>query len=266
MVLLKAIKYGVLALATTTAVGGLVFGREAASYFCTSWTQVRQSVKGSVPVEFQLQRARDLVGEIVPEMHANIRLIAGQEVEIGKLRDDIAAGERSTSDERVRLAKLRDSLTADTALVSAGGARYSHEEVKEDLSRRFESLKEADMILAGKKRLLENRQKSLEAATAALMKVRSQKAQLEAQVATLEGQHQLLKASATGTALEIDNGKLAQSQRLIGEIKGQLDVAERVLAHEAKFTQPIPVDAVDEKQLVSEIDGYLSKDKAVAAK
>jgi hypothetical protein len=43
---------------------------------------MRGAVKDAVPIEFQIQRARDSLNDIIPEMQANIRLIAQQEVEI----------------------------------------------------------------------------------------------------------------------------------------------------------------------------------------
>jgi len=116
-------------------------------------------------------------------------------------------------------------------------------------------------VLAGKQRLLENRTKSLAAAAQTLERTRSQKALLESQIASLESQNQLLKSQSIGSGVEIDRSKLAQSEKLISEIKKQLDVAERVLAHEAKFTQPIEVDPVNEKELMSQVNEYLDKDQ-----
>jgi hypothetical protein len=58
---------------------------------------------------------------------------------------------------------------------------------------------------------------------------------------------------------------------VIGDIRKHLEVAERILAHEAKFTPEIPAmaDAIDEKDLVGQVDAHLggaSARPAVAAK
>ena len=97
-----------------------------------------------------------------------------------------------------------------------------------------------------------------------LERTRSQKALLESQIAALEGQHQLVKAASVGSSMNIDNSKLAQSEKLIAEIKKQLDVSERVLAHESRFVQPIPVDVISEKDLVNEIDAHFNGENAKA--
>ena len=40
------------------------------------------------------------------------------------------------------------------------------------------------------------------------------------------------------------------------ELSRRLDVAERVLAHESKFIESIPVDTVVESDLVAQVDEY----------
>ena len=49
---------------------------------------------------------------------------------------------------------------------------------------------------------------------------------------------------------------MAQTQNLIDTIKKRLDVADRVLAHERRFVQSIPVDTITEKDLLNQVDDY----------
>jgi chromosome segregation ATPase len=261
----KLIKLGLLSAVGLTVAGGLVFGRELCSYVSSSARSVRTAVKDAVPVDFELRRARDLVDDIIPEMHACVRMIAQQEVEIAQLNKDIEQSRKQLDEERTRVAKLREALASPQSSFTVNGFSWSREQVKEDLAHRFDNLKEAEVVLSGKQRLLENRQRSLAAAMQTLDRTRSQKSLLESQIAALEGQNQLVKAASVGSNLNIDNSKLAQSEKLIAEIKKQLDVAERVLAHESHFVQPIPVDAISEKDLVNEIDAHLAGAKAPPA-
>jgi len=85
----KWFKYGVMAAAGSLVVGGLMFGSDLMSYLRSSARSVRQTVKDQVPVEFELKRARELIDNIIPELQANIRLIAQEEVEIAALEKDI---------------------------------------------------------------------------------------------------------------------------------------------------------------------------------
>src|SRR5215212_1614641 len=95
----KVIKLGLLSLAGAAVLGAVVFGSDVCSYATSGARSIRAGVTDNVPVEFQLRRARDLVDDIVPEMHANIRIIAQQEVEISALRDDIARSTKSLGEE-----------------------------------------------------------------------------------------------------------------------------------------------------------------------
>ena len=87
--IMKWLKRSVIVVAGVSIVGGMLFGKDVVSYVRSSAKSVQTVVKDSVPIEFELRRARDLLEEIIPEMHANIRLIAEDEVEVA-VADHIA--------------------------------------------------------------------------------------------------------------------------------------------------------------------------------
>jgi hypothetical protein len=63
-------------------VGGLgattlvLFGRDACSYVGTTYSRLTSSVKESVPVEFQIDRAREMVRDLEPEIRRSMHVIA----------------------------------------------------------------------------------------------------------------------------------------------------------------------------------------------
>lgn len=256
--ILKSVKVGVIALVGACAVGGLIFGADVVSYVSSSARSVQSAVKDAVPIDFELKRARDLLEDIIPEMQANIRLIAQEEVEVAALGADITQHEESMGQQRLAVAKLRDTLGTDQTRITFAGRQYNRRQVTEDLARRFNRLKEAEVVLAGKHRLLETRDRSLQAAMAMLDRTRSQKVQLHNQIESLEAQYRLVKANAVGSRFQVDRSSLAKTEKLIRQIKKRLDVAERVLAHESRFVELIPVDVIDEKDLVAQIDEHMS--------
>jgi hypothetical protein len=252
----KWLKTIIIVLVVGLLVGGLVFGGDLVSYIRSSAKSVQSAVKGSVPIDFELCRARDLIEEIIPEMHANIRLIAQEEVEVAALKADIEQSEKGLADEKTKVTSLRDSLNNQLASYTFGSREYSRDQVKDELARRFERLKEANLVLESKHRLLAAREKSLAAANQLLEKTRHQKNILEDKIESLASQHRLVKASAVGSNIQVDNSKLAQTEKLIAQIKKRLDVAERVLAHESRFTQPMEIDTLSETDLITQIDEY----------
>ncbi len=253
----KWVKRGAIATVGLTLVGGLLFGDDLISYVKSSANAIQGTVKSNVPIEFELTRAKDLLDEIIPEMHANVRRIATEEVELAALKQDIKESEEKLAEERARMAKLRDVVTIETASYRIGGKKYSHQQVVDDLSRRLDRVKEAEVVLEGKKRLVTQREATLAAAEQMLQKTQSQKALLEDKIESLASQHRLVQAAATTSHVKLDNSKLAQTEKLISEIQKRLDVAERVLARESDFVQPIEVSVVDEVDLLAQVDEYL---------
>jgi len=254
--IIKWLKRSVIVVAGVSLIGGLLFGKDVVSYVRSSAKSVQTVVKDSVPIEFELRRARDLLDEIIPEMHANVRLIAQEEVEVAALKVDIAKSRESLKQEELRIAKLREALEKPKARYCFAGREYPRSYVKEDLANRFERFKESELVLAGKKRLLVSRENSLHAAMQVLEQTRSRKRMLEDKIESLASQHRLVKAASVGSNIQVDNSKLAQTEKLIAQIKKRLDVAERVLAHESKFVQAIDVDAVPEEDLLTQVDDY----------
>jgi chromosome segregation ATPase len=259
--ILRWVKWGVMGTVGLGLLGGMLFGKDIVSYAKSSAKGVRTAVKDSVPIEFELRRARDLLEEIIPEMQANIRRIAEDEVEVASLKGEIAKNQESLNDEQSKIKTLRVALEQPRAQYAFAGKKFSHDEVKLDLASRFERFKESEVVLASKVRLLSQREKSLDGARQLLAKTSSEKRILENRIEALASQYRLVKAASVGSNLQMDNSKLAQTEKLIAQIQKRLDVAERVLAHESAFVESIPVDTVVETDLVAQIDEYFDAHK-----
>jgi hypothetical protein len=129
----------------------------------------------------------------------------------------------------------------------------------ENLGQRFERFRTAELLLSGKEKLLQNRKKSLQAAIQRLEKTRLARVELNAQIASLEGQFRLLQAQGSLNDLRIDTTKLAQTQRLLADLKKRLEVAQRVLDHESRFNDVMPAPAVTSESLAELIDAHFEK-------
>jgi len=254
--ILRWVKWGVMGTVGLGLLGGMLFGKDIISYAKSSAKGVRTAVKDSVPIEFELRRARDLLEGIIPEMQANIRVIATEEVEIAALKGEIAKNREGLEGEQSKIKTLRVALEQPRTQYAFAGRSYSHDEVKHDLAARFERFKESEIVLASKVKVLESRERSLDAARQMLDKTSSEKRILESKIEALAGQYRLVKAASTGSQIQVDNSKLAQTEKLIAQIQKRLDVAERVLAAESKFVEQIPVDTVVESDLVAQVDEY----------
>ena len=263
--IMKWVKLGLIGATGFGLLGGLLFGRDAVSYVKSSAKGVRTAVKDTVPIEFELRRARDLIEEIIPEMQANIRLIAEEEVEVAALKGEIAKNREGLDDEQSKIKTLRVAMEQPRAQYSFAGRTYTRDDVKGDLAARFERFKESEVVLASKAKVLESREKSLDAARQMLAKTTGEKRILENRIEALASQYRLVKAASAGSKIQVDNSKLAQTEKLIAQIQKRLDVAERVLAHESRFVESIPVDTVVEEDLVAQVDDYFKARKEKTA-
>jgi len=258
----KCLKITVLVVVIVLIVGVLLFGTNLKSYIWSSAKHIRSSVSDSVPIEFELLRARDLLEEIIPEMHANIRMISEDEVEVAALKADIEQSEKPLAAERNRVAKMHKQLNTHLTSYNIGSVKYNRAEFKEELAQRFDRFREAVLVQASKKRLLIAREKSLKSALDLLDQTRARKRLLENKIEGLESQYRLVQAASVGSPINIDNSKLTKTERLISQIKKRLDVAERVLAHESRFTVLNTNDSIDEKELLSQLDEYFTPEKS----
>jgi hypothetical protein len=258
----KAVKLAALTTAGAAAIGGVVFGSDLLSYVRSSAHSVSLAVKDNVPVDFQIGRVRDLLDDSIPEMQKNIRLMAEQEVDIASLKTDISESRQSLEDERHRLARLRDALGTSQTSFTFGDLTYTRTQLTDELAQSFDCYKQAESALEQKAQLLDTRQKALAEETVALERANAERAALQSQVDALEGRYHLEQATASGTDLSIDSSKLAQAQQAVTDLRRQLDISEQVLATEAKFTRPIQIDVVDEKELLSQVDSQLSGNPA----
>lgn len=249
----RTVKFGLLASAVAMILGLTVFGTELFSYARSSLASLQEAAKESVPVEFELQRARRELEQMVPEMHANIRLIAQEEVEIERLAKEIDQTTEALANQKVGIEKLAGMLHQTRASYEIGSRTYQRAELTEDLNRRFERYKEAEMVLEGKRKLLASRRHSLETAMGQLAQARHNKALLAARIETLASKHRLVQAAAAGSRVDVDASRLARTEKLLNDVSKRLDVAERVLAHEGRFVEPVQIDLLSEEDLLSEV-------------
>jgi hypothetical protein len=265
VMILRLVKFGVFTVVGGALVVSLLFGGEALSYIRTSGKSMRQSVNEKIPVEFQLRRARDLLGDILPEMQANVRMMAQQEVEIDAVRDDIEQSQKALVEEGGRIRILKDAVSSGRSSFTLAGLTYTRDQLTQELSRRFDRYREAEQMLAAKRKLFDNRRQALAAAEMQLEQMRVRKVALQGQIEALTGQYRLVQTASSNSAVQVDPGKLAQAEHLVGEIRQQLNVAEHVLAREAKFTQPIPVDTIDPQDLVARVGRHFEGGATAAA-
>ena len=94
---------------------GILFGRDAVSYVSTSAGWVKQSVTDSVPVEFQIERARKMIDDLEPEVRRNKHLIVKEEVALERLSEQVAGLDRRQVQDKGNLSEAQAALVVEMA-------------------------------------------------------------------------------------------------------------------------------------------------------
>ena len=261
----RSIKWGMYAVSGALLTGGVLLGTDIFSYVRSSAKSVRTVVRDGVPLDFELQRARDMVEDILPELRANVRVIAQEEVEIAHLRRDINLATEKLDAQRQSVSAFRNKLRSSDVSFVVHGRHVSREQVTEQLASVLDRFKQAEATLTSKHRLLEAREKSLAAAHSVLERSQARKVELEQKIEALTAQHRLVQAQAVGTKVSIDDTQLARADKLITDIQKRLETAQRVLEHEFELIDDSEITIVsalvNEADLLAEVDKLLDNEK-----
>ncbi len=233
---------------------GLVFvGRDALSYLRTTTGYVTDAVQETVPIEFQVDRARGMIQDLVPEVRKNMHVIAKEEVEVQRLDEQIAESRSRLAKEKEQLLRLKNDLASKKSEYSYAGRTYTADEVRTDLAGRFERYKTGEATLASLTEIRSARQKSLTAARHKLEGMLASKRQLQVEVENLEARMQMLAASQTTSNYQFDDSRLGHVKELVSNLRTRLEVAEKLVNAEVNFRDEIPLDQPAPENIVEQV-------------
>ena len=238
--------------------GILLFGTSAISYVKTSAGYMSDAVKESVPVEFQVDRARGMIQDLVPEVKKNMHVIAKEEVEVQRLDEQIAGCEKQLAKEKEQLLKLKADVASGKDSFKYGNRSYTAEEVRSDLANRFDRYKTGEATLASLKEIRNAREKSLSAARQKLEGMLASKRQLQVEVENLEARVQMVAAAKATSNYQFDDSRLGQVKELVSGLRNRLEVAEKLVNAEVNYQDEIPVDKAAPENIVEQVTEHFA--------
>ncbi len=262
------VKKSLIAAAVVMVAGAFVFGRDVFSYARTWGASVRDAVKREVPIEFQVQRAREMVEKLVPDIRDCMHVIAEQQVDVEHRRDELEQKQAGLEDQKRCILALKADLSTGKGVYQYASRTYTPHQVKQDLALRFERFKIAEDSLKRDEQILTAREKALRANEQKLDTLLAAKKDLEVQVEQLESRLKTIQASQAASNLQFDDTRLARAKKLIGELNRQLDIQVKILDTEGRFTDLIPIDGKPElnvENITQEIDIYFNGPQPDAA-
>lgn len=247
--------------AATLLVGSFLFGRDVFSYIATGAGSVRDAVLSEVPVEFEIERARHEVQQLIPAIRQSMHVIAKEQVEVDHLREAIARREAELEDQEDAILALSAALESGETRLVVAGRSYTASAVERDLRERFNRFRVAQEALDQDYLTLAAREEALAAHRETLETMLSQRQSLEVELERLEARLRMVEARQAVSELAIDDSQLARCRTLIREIDAQLDVEEELLDADANFAGLIPVEEEIELEsdITEEVADYFSR-------
>lgn len=243
----------VIGLGLTTVV---LFGRDAASYMSTSYHRLTDSVKESVPVEFQIDRARQMVQDLDPEIRHSMHVIAKEEVALEQLNKHIAGAEQQAGKDKHEILRLQADLGQNHDVYRYASGSYTAGEVKQDLARRFNRFKVADDTLGNLKNMRDARQRNLDAAQQKLAAMINARRKLEVDIQNLEAKRKLVEVAQASSDFVFDDSHLARAKELITDIRTRLDVAAKLANADVNVPTEIQLDDASPSDITDQVADY----------
>lgn len=261
----KMFKWTLIGAVVVGAVGFFLFGDHAGSYFSTVSNSVRDQVRESIPVDFEIKRAEKLIRAIDPEINECKREVAQAEVELDHLVAQVGRLKKTVKKQERKL-KNGAELLGTTAKVSSydlGGHTYSRRRVEIDLERTFEMFKNNEAILSSKEKLIERQTMAVAASRIKLDSVRTRKAELEGTIASLKVQKQHLDAlAASHKRFDLDDSALGKATEVLANVKKRLDVTQKMIEDDIFFTDGVTAEHQPDRNIVKEIGVHFSQEEA----
>lgn len=241
---------------------GLVLGTGLWSYARTAGGWIQQTAKESMPLEWEIKRARQMIADLAPEITDNAKRIAHEKIQVARLESELGRTSERLAEAQDDIQRLRADLEEGDSMFVYSGKTYTSAQVHEDLARRFERYKTRKQTADKLQQMLTARESSLAAAHDRMDAMLSAKRQLEVEIENLQARLAAVRVAQTSSQLALDDSALARTRALLDEIATRIDVEEEVTQVDAEYFGGIELDAVEDGELLDEISSYFDEDAA----
>jgi phage shock protein A len=254
----KMMKKGVVGAALGAGILALAFGTSAPSYVKTAFHKARTSVKGSVPVEFEIDRARNEIAALKPAIDEAIEAVVKAEFEVGRLEKEIVATREELNREGQDLQALNDHLKKGD-LHLTGGAAYSEKDLKSLTAQKLDHYKLVKSTLANKQETLVIRQKNVTSARKGLDALKTAKRDLSTRLEGIQARLNQINATRSASEFVYDDSAVGRAKQTVSDLEVKLEQMARIDELKGEFADRGTVSPVDPTRDVSrEIDAEFS--------
>lgn len=261
-------KIGIVALAVVAGLF-LLNKTNLGSYARTAWNKVKIGANESVPLEFEIERVKNEVSQLVPDMRDNLKLIAQETVAVENLREEVKVAKANLAEQKKKILVMKQDLASGAKFVNYNDREIPAGKVRDRLARDWESYKVAERSLETKEKVLEAKETALLNAHDQLTSLRSKKEQLELQVAELEAELKAVRVAEAKSNFQLDDSRLSKINASLANIRDRIKVAKKHMELESQFAQDVQVPVekkIQQAELLKDIDDHFGKGDEVAGK
>lgn len=235
-----------------------LLGTDACSYGTTLFGNVREAVRSEIDPGFELDRIRNQVDNLMPEIRQHMKVVAEQVVDVRNMQADIAEKEAQLSSQKASILALRSDLDQGGDTFQYRQVSYTRGEVESDLADRFAAFQLLEAALDRDVKILTATKETLKANQKNLDAMMSRKQDLVVRVSQAEARLKTIQATETVNAIEVDNTHLSHVEDMLQQLNHDLDVREALLETEGHVLGRIPVEEAEVPQtdVISEIDQH----------
>lgn len=250
------VKKGLVGAALSAGALYLVFGTSTPSYVKTAFHKVRHSAKDSVPIPFEIERARQEINNLEPAILENRETLARAEVDVEHLEREITTVKANLTNEHKAMLALRNGIDAgELRLAGHSNVRLTADEVKGELAHRLDHYRNVSNILKDKEATLKARQMAVAGARRKLAEMANQKRLLATKLETIQAKLQAIEASEDKNEFHFDDSALARAKQSVSELERRLEVKARVAEMEGHYSDTgLPLAVEPGRDVVKEFD------------
>jgi len=233
----------------------LVFGTSAPSYVQTAFHRFRHSVRHNEPIPFQIDRARLEIAKLEPASIENREALARAEVDVEHLSREIQVTEANLAVEKQRLLTMAEGLRKGEYRLAGRHASYTPEEIKAELTRRYDHYHAATNILEEKRATLKAREQAVVAGREKLADLAAAKQTLMTKLEAIEAQLQAIEATQGKNEFNFDDSALARAKETVAELEKRLEVKARVAEMEGRYSGGTTLPSLEPgRDVLKEVD------------
>jgi chromosome segregation ATPase len=256
----------VLVAGAITVVSGVSLLTPLWSYGRVASSWMKQSASDAVPLEWEIKRARQMIGDLEPEIAKNAKQIAREKVELSRLQRQAKQCGESLEKTQNEIERLSADLRSGHSQYTYAGQTYTSAEVRNDLSGRFNRFKTRSETHLKLQQMVAAREASLRSAGKRMDAMLAAKSQLEVEIENLQARVSSLRVAQTASELNLDDSHLARTRELIDDIASRLEVEEETATADTRAIGEINLDEPSSEDLLDQISSYLhNSDKDVAS-